>query len=113
MQNDKIASFTINVAKEVLSDLQLRLKNTRWSSQIEGTDWDAGTDLNYLKQLAAYWQGNFDWRKQEAALNQFHHFKTEVEGTGIHFIHGVARGRIHFPSFSRMAIRIPFTDSRR
>jgi hypothetical protein len=31
MQNDEITPFTINVAPEVLSDLQLRLKNTRWS----------------------------------------------------------------------------------
>jgi pimeloyl-ACP methyl ester carboxylesterase len=116
MQNDKITPFTIQVAQEVLSDLQLRLKNTRWSSQIEGTGWDAGTDLNYLKQLAAYWQANFDWRKQEAALNQFHHFKTKVEGTGIHFIHEHGKGPNPFPlilthgypdSFYRFAKIIP------
>jgi pimeloyl-ACP methyl ester carboxylesterase len=116
MRNDKITPFTIQVAQEVLNDLQLRLKNTRWSSQIESTDWDAGTDLNYLKQLAAYWQGNFDWRKQEAALNQFHHFKTEVEGTGIHFIHERGKGPNPFPlilthgypdSFYRFAKIIP------
>jgi len=87
MQNDKITPFTINVAPEVLSDLQLRLKNTRWSYQMEGTGWDAGTDLNYLKRLIAYWQADFDWRKRETALNQFHHFRTGVTGTGIHFIH--------------------------
>jgi pimeloyl-ACP methyl ester carboxylesterase len=116
LQNDKITPFTIQVAQEVLSDLQLRLKNTRWSSQIAGTGWDAGTDLNYLKQLAAYWQGNFDWRKQEVALNQFHHFKTEVEGTGIHFIHERGKGPNPFPlilthgypdSFYRFAKIIP------
>jgi pimeloyl-ACP methyl ester carboxylesterase len=46
MPNHEITPFTINVAQEVLSHLQLRLKNTRWSYQMEGTGWDAGTDLN-------------------------------------------------------------------
>ena len=69
MQNDKITPFTINVAQEVLSDLQQRLKNTRWSYQMEGTGWDAGTDLNYLKKLAAYWLDTYNWRERETALN--------------------------------------------
>jgi hypothetical protein len=38
MQNDKITRFTINVAQDVLSDLQLRLQKTRWSYQVEGTN---------------------------------------------------------------------------
>jgi pimeloyl-ACP methyl ester carboxylesterase len=97
MQNDKISPFTINVAQEVLSDLQLRLKNTRWSYQMEGTGWDAGTDLNYLKQLAAYWMDTYNWRERETALNQFHHFRTEVEGAGIHFIHERGKGPNPFP----------------
>jgi hypothetical protein len=70
MQNDKITRFTINVAQEVLSDLHLRLKNTRWSYQMEGTDWDAGTDLNYLKQVVAYWLDTYNWRERETALNE-------------------------------------------
>jgi hypothetical protein len=47
MQNDKITPFKIDVTQEALSDLQLRLKNTRWSYQMGGTGWDAGTDLDY------------------------------------------------------------------
>jgi hypothetical protein len=116
MQNGKITPFMINVAQEVLSDLQLRLKNTRWSYHREGTGWDAGTDLNYLKQLVAYWLDTYDWRERETALNQFHHFRTEVEGTGIHFIHELGKGPNPFPlilthgyadSFYRFAKIIP------
>ncbi len=55
MQNDKIGPFKISVSQDVLSDLQQRLKNTRWSYQIEGTGWDAGTDVEYLKDLLNYW----------------------------------------------------------
>ena len=70
MRNDQITPFTINVAQEVLGDLQLRLKNTRWSYQMEGTGWDSGTDLDYLKQLVAYWLDAYNWRERETALNQ-------------------------------------------
>ena len=56
MRNDKISPFRVDVAADVLSDLRGRLQNTRWSYQVEGTKWDAGTDQNYLRELVAYWQ---------------------------------------------------------
>jgi len=84
---DEITPFRIEVPEDVLSDLRQRLEHTRWSYQLEGTNWDAGTDLDYVKELLAYWQDTYNWRKQEAALNRFAHFKTEVDGIGIHFVH--------------------------
>src|SRR5947208_2200211 len=87
MQNDKIEAFKIDIAPDVLSDLQQRLKNTRWSFQIDGTGWDAGTDVGYLKDLLNHWQNGYDWRKHERTLNQFSHFKTDVDDIGIHFVH--------------------------
>ena len=116
MKNDSITPFRIDVAPEVLTDLQHRLKNTRWSYQVGGTHWEAGTDLNYLKDLVDYWQGTYDWRRHEAALNRFAHFKTEVDGIGIHFIHQRGKGPNPFPvilthgypdSFYRFAKIIP------
>jgi pimeloyl-ACP methyl ester carboxylesterase len=116
MQNDKITPFTINIASEILDDLRQRLRKTRWSYQIENTHWDAGTDLDYLKELVAYWQDSYDWRKSEAALNEFAHFKTEVNGVSIHFIHLRGKGPNPFPiilthgypdSFYRFAKIIP------
>ena len=69
MVKDAITPFRIEVPEDVLNDLRQRLERTRWSYQIEGTNWDGGTDVDYLKELVAYWQGTYDWRKQEAALN--------------------------------------------
>ena len=45
-----------------------------------------------MKELAHYWQHQYDWRKPEAALNTFAHFKAEVDGIGIHFIHERGKG---------------------
>src|SRR5689334_8664404 len=91
-QSEAIRPFRINVASEVMSDLQRRLKNTRWTSQLKGVGWDSGTDLDFLKELVNYWQRTYDWRKHEAELNQFAHFKTNLDGIGIHFIFERGKG---------------------
>jgi pimeloyl-ACP methyl ester carboxylesterase len=97
MKRDDVEEFTIHVPAEVLSDLQQRLKNTRWSCQIEGTAWDAGTDAAYLKDLMEYWQTGYDWRKHEQALNEFANFRSVVDGIGIHYIHERGKGPHPFP----------------
>ena len=116
VKNDRIHPFRIEVAQEVLGDLRERLKNTRFSYQAEGANWALGTDIDYLKELVGYWQDTYDWRKHEAALNRFAHFKTDVDDIGIHFIHERGNGPNPFPiilthgypdSFYRFAKIIP------
>ncbi len=82
-----IEPFTIRVSDESLADLKLRLDHTRWPGEVAGGGWDYGTDLAYLQELCAYWRDDFDWRKQEAYLNGFSHFKADVDGYGVHFVH--------------------------
>ncbi|MEM8531046.1 MAG: epoxide hydrolase family protein [Chloroflexota bacterium] len=87
-----IQPFTINIPQNTLDDVQDRLARTRWPDEVEGAGWDYGTNLAYLKELAHYWQHLFDWRQQEDQLNQFAHFRTEIDGVGIHFIHERGQG---------------------
>jgi hypothetical protein len=97
MKNDRTSLFQIDVPAMVLSDLQQRLARTRWSNSAEETGWEAGTDPGYLRQLVGYWQTTYDWRKHEKALNQFAHFKSEIDGAAIHFIHERGKGPNPFP----------------
>jgi pimeloyl-ACP methyl ester carboxylesterase len=87
-----VRPFTINVAQRTLDDLQERLARTRWPDEIQDAAWEYGTNLEYLKTVVAYWQEQFDWRAQEAKLNQCAHFRAEIDGFGIHFIHERGRG---------------------
>lgn len=87
-----IQPFHIDVPQAVLQDLKERLAETRWPDEVEGSGWDYGTNLDYLKGLVDYWQNKYDWRAQEAKLNQFNQFRTEVSGTGIHFIYERGKG---------------------
>ena len=58
-----IRPFEINVPESVLADLETRLARTRFPDEIEGSGWDYGTDVAYLKELVAYWREEFDWRE--------------------------------------------------
>jgi pimeloyl-ACP methyl ester carboxylesterase len=82
-----ITPFSIQIEAQVLSDLRARLRNTRWPDPAPGTSWEQGTDLEYLKQLVAYWADEFDWPQQERALNAANHCRAEFDGLYTHFVH--------------------------
>jgi pimeloyl-ACP methyl ester carboxylesterase len=88
-----VTPFTIRVAQDILDDLQFRLGETRWTDEPENAGWNYGTNPAYLKQLVTYWQTEYDWRKQEAALNAFPQFLTEIDGIKIHFIYVKGKGK--------------------
>jgi pimeloyl-ACP methyl ester carboxylesterase len=82
-----IHPFRIDIPQADLADLRSRLAATRWPDAYTADDWSRGVPLGYLKRLAAYWAGEFDWRAQEAALNEFPQFTTDIDGQRIHFFH--------------------------
>jgi len=88
--------FTIDVAESILIDLRKRLEHTRWSSEI-AAGWDAGMDAAYLRELVDYWRQGYNWRDQERKLNRFAHYRADIEGIGIHFIHERGKGPAPFP----------------
>ena len=87
-----VQPFQIDVPDSVLVDLKSRLERTRWPDELPGTGWDYGSNLAYVKELVEYWRTEFDWRAQEKLINSFSHFKADVDGLGIHFIHEKGKG---------------------
>jgi epoxide hydrolase len=82
-----IRPFKAHVPDQVLIDLRRRLAETKWPDQIPGTTWEYGADINKVRELANYWQNKYDWRAQEAKINRFDQFTTEIDGQQIYFIH--------------------------
>jgi pimeloyl-ACP methyl ester carboxylesterase len=112
----ELQPFSINIPQLTLDDLRERLIRTRWPDEVDEANWDYGTNRAYLQELVHYWHDVFDWREQEAMLNQFHQFKTTIDGFGIHFIHERGKGPNPIPillthgwpdSFLRMYKLIP------
>ncbi len=85
--SDGIEPFRVAVDDAQLEDLRSRLARTRFPDQIPGTGWEAGIPITYLRELVDYWLGGYDWRREEARLNQFEQFRTRIDGQSIHFVH--------------------------
>jgi pimeloyl-ACP methyl ester carboxylesterase len=87
MSTADIVPFRLEIPQAALDDLRDRLDRTRWPEQIPGLGWSRGVEKAYLQKLAGYWRDAYDWRAQEAALNAFPQFTTQIDGTRIHFLH--------------------------
>jgi len=79
--------FHIAISPFIIDDLRERLGRARWPDEIEDSGWAYGTNREYLQELCTHWGHGFDWYEQQDHLNTFSHFRAEIDGFGIHFIH--------------------------
>jgi microsomal epoxide hydrolase len=91
MTDSSIQPFQISISDAALADLAERLQRTRLPdplvNQQADSDWAYGTDMAWLNSLLNYWRDDFDWRAQEASLNRFDQYVTQIDGVDMHFIH--------------------------
>ena len=87
-----IENFTINVPDPVLADLSRRLECDALARSGRERRMAMGTNLAYMKSLAAYWRGDFDWRGRKAALNALPNYRIGLDGSRIHFVHERGQG---------------------
>jgi pimeloyl-ACP methyl ester carboxylesterase len=69
-----IVPFEVPWDAEVVADLKRRLSATRWSDAVTA-----------------------DWAQRRAALNRLPHFRAEIDGNGVHFLHFRGRGAAPVP----------------
>ncbi len=89
--------FTVRIDDAVITDLKERLARVRWPDEVPGAGWRYGSDLAYMRELVAYWRDRFDWRTQEAKLNQFRQYTVPLAGIDLHFIHRPGVGPAPLP----------------
>lgn len=82
----KAEPFEVAVPKADLDDLCLRLARTRWADDLGNADWRYGVELNWLKEMVAYWRDDYDWRSTEAMINHHPNFKVMIKGVPLHFV---------------------------
>ena len=83
-------AFTASFPDEAIADLRHRLTRTRWPDQLPDTGWELGTDLDYLRDVCAYWAEGFDWKAAQSRLNAWPQVTTVIDGQTIHTIHARA-----------------------
>jgi pimeloyl-ACP methyl ester carboxylesterase len=85
--SEQVKPFRIEIGAADLDYLHDRLATARWPGELPGVGWSRGVPLDHLKELAEHWRTRFDWRAQEAHLNRYPQFTTEIDGQRIHFVH--------------------------
>lgn len=79
--------FLLHVEDRALAELQTRIDLTRWPDQVNDEQWSYGMELGYLRELAAYWRKEFDWRAAEARINAVDQYLLDIDGLDVHYIH--------------------------
>lgn len=83
-----IRPFRVAIPQADIDDLRGRLAHTRLPQPVpDEDDWQYGVPNSYLQEMVARWLTDFDWRAQEARMNEFPHFMTEIDGQPLHFLH--------------------------
>nr|WP_091093350.1 epoxide hydrolase family protein [Nonomuraea wenchangensis] len=85
--SDGILPFRIEIPQADVDHLHDRLADARWPGESPDVEWARGVPAAYLRELTDYWRTQYDWRAQEARLNQYPQFTTEIDGQRIHFLH--------------------------
>lgn len=91
-----IREFTISVSEEELQDLYTRLQTSKFPILTTKTS-ENGITSKKLAELLTYWLEEYDWREQESQLNRYNHFKTEIAGSSVHFIHQKTTADVSIP----------------
>src|SRR5215217_5007782 len=81
----EIRRFHLEIPEEQIDDLRRRIAATRWPSEELVPDRSQGVQLAMLRELARYWETDYDWRKAEGRLNALPQFVTEIDGLDIQF----------------------------
>lgn len=85
--SDEIHPFRIEIPQAELDHLHQRLATARWPGELPGVGWTRGVSLEYLAELADHWRDGYDWPAEQARLNRYPQFSTEIDGQRIHFLH--------------------------
>lgn len=97
-----INPFQINISDTVINDLVSRLKqeldSNRLATPLEGVGFNYGFNSKFLEEVGQYWLGKYDWKRREALMNRYPHFKTKIGGLNIHFQHIKPKSQSKLPS---------------
>ncbi len=90
--------FDIRIPQDRLDLLHDKLASTVWADDPTASgEWNYGVSGPYLRELVAYWQGEYNWRAHEAAMNRWPHVRGEIDGVTVHALHELGSGSAPLP----------------
>ncbi|XP_060535596.1 juvenile hormone epoxide hydrolase 2-like [Cylas formicarius] len=86
--NESIVPFEVDISSDILADLQNRLLNAvPLQPPLEGAKQWYGLNTNVLQDVVDYWSTQYNFSSRQEFFNQYPHYKTEIQGLNIHFVH--------------------------
>ncbi|MCM3886980.1 epoxide hydrolase family protein [Frankia sp. R82] len=85
--SDAIVALRPEYTPAAITDLRDRLRRTRWADPEPVNDWSQGVPVAYLRELCDYWADGYDFAAAQARLQAYPHFRTSLDGLGLHFLH--------------------------
>jgi len=82
-----VTPYRVEIPQADLDDLADRLARVRWPDELPGVGWSYGVPLAKVRELVDYWRDGYDWRAQEARINEHPQFVTTIDGERVHFLH--------------------------
>jgi microsomal epoxide hydrolase len=81
--------FRVEVPQAALDAILAKVRSYEWHEMPRGPgldgSWAYGANLDFMRELCAYWVEQYDWRRWEQALNSFPQFVAAIEGIDIHY----------------------------
>lgn len=87
-----IRPFKLDIPEDRIRAIYAKVANYEWGYMPDDGGWTYGTNMNYMKELCAYWVNEYDWRKHEAKINALSQFTAPVDGMNMHFIYEKGSG---------------------
>ncbi|MFO0691738.1 MAG: epoxide hydrolase [Myxococcota bacterium] len=78
--------FTISIPQASLDDLRVRLERFRAAPDFGNDDWRYGMEARALRSLVDAWLDDYDWRRAEAEMNRYEHWRVVIDGVPIHYM---------------------------
>ncbi|KAI9791994.1 MAG: hypothetical protein M1816_003263 [Peltula sp. TS41687] len=93
--SDTPQPFTLNVDRDFIAVTKLKASLTRYTKNINVTDFSEGPPQHNVSTIRDYWVNNYTWSEEEASINrQFRQFTTTVHAgpnytypIPLHFVH--------------------------
>jgi hypothetical protein len=93
-----VKPFKIEADKAKLDLLKSKLATTIFpDTSLPNDDWAYGIPTHVVKELKEYWETKYDWAAAEKKLNRHPHFKAEVNGIDLHFVHVPSKNKDAVP----------------
>ena len=87
--SEEIKPFKVAIPKDEIERYYQKIRDTRVPAKdiVPNAGSDYGFTTEWATDLYKFWTESYSWEEEQEHMNQWPHFRTEIEDINIHFIH--------------------------